>query len=66
MRKHTEAVNEFFDQLPAEMIELAAQAVEIKQKIPYARTLGERWALERELEGLDRQIILSAKSETDA
>ena len=66
MRKRTKAVGEFFDQLPTEMIELAAQAVEIKQKIPYARTLGERWALERGLENLDRRIILSAKSETDA
>ena len=54
------AINEFFDQLPPQMIELALEAVKLQEKLEETQDEQTRYEIQRELEMINHEIILSA------
>ena len=59
MSAEISAIREFISQLPEEMIELALEAVHLKDQIEVATDLQTQTDLQNELDLVNRKIILS-------
>ena len=62
----TAAINEFLNQLPDEMIELAMEAIHLKDQIEAATDLQTQTDLQNELDLVNRKIIQSARPDRSA